>query len=191
MEFKKDYFLDNIKELGINSLSEYLKNSPYNYVILENNVPLVFASDNAPVIYGGIEDVNEQLNELAGYKNDAVKDSFRILKDNFRILTERNFIISFCLDAVADYIAKKVITYGRFDGTNYVLNTDDSFNGIINIDGMTDILGIYASNNSDSELSILISSRDDKEREFITLSELNFDNIIKIVKLVESDTDMY
>lgn len=184
MEFKKNYFLDNIKELGINSLSEYLKNSPYNYVILENNVPLVFASDNAPVIYGGIEDVNEQLNELAGYKNDAVKD-------NFRILTERNFIISFCLDAVADYIAKKVIIHGKFDGTNYVLNTDDSFNGIINIDGMTDILGIYASNNSNSELSILISSRDDKKREFITLSELSFDNIIKIVKLVESDTDIY
>ena len=99
--------------------------------------------------------------------------------------------MGFCLDVVAEYIAKKVIIYGKFDGTNYVLNTDDSFNGIINIDGMTDILGIYASNNSNSELSILISSRDDKKREFITLSELSFDNIIKIVKLVESDTDIY
>ena len=176
MGFKKNYFLDNIKEWGINTLSEYLTNSPHNYVILENNVPILWASN----IFGGIKDVEKELNALEGYKND-----------NIKVLTERIFIMRFCLDVVADYIAKKVIIYGKFDGTNYVLNTDDSFNGIINIDGMTDILGIYASNNPNSELSILISSRDDKKREFITLSELSFDNIIKIVKLVESNTDIY
>ena len=126
---------------------------------------------------------------MEDYKQQMIELLNKIYNDNNAGVIP--MVIGEALHEVADYIAKKVIIYGKFDGTNYVLNTDDSFNGIINIDGMTDILGIYASNNSNSELSILISSRDDKKREFITLSELSFDNIIKIVKLVESDTDIY
>lgn len=69
MGFKKNYFLDNIKGWGINTLSEYLTNSPHNYVILENNVPILWASN----IFGGIKDVEKELNALEGYKNKDIK----------------------------------------------------------------------------------------------------------------------
>ncbi len=179
MELKKNYFLRNMVDLEKN-LSTYLKDADFNYVILEKNIPLVWG-DKTPVVFGGEMDVINELMELDAFA-DVEKN---ILKPDFKVLTEQDFIETFCLDAVANYIAKLVISYGNFDGTNFLVNTDDSFNGIIDRDGMTDILGIYASNNSNSELSILISSEDDKKREFITLLELDFNTIVKIVKFVE------
>ena len=180
MEIKKNYFLRNMVDLE-KSFAEYLSSADFNYVILEKNIPLVWASDKTPVIYGGEIDVLNELVEIGAFEDENMS----ILKPDFKVMTELDFIVTFCLDAVADYIAKKIITYGEFDGTNFVLNTDDSFNGIIDYHGMTDILGIYVSNDSKSELTFFVSNDKDTNRDFLWLNYLPNEVIVKIVQFVE------
>ena len=183
MKIKTNYFLRNMVDLEITSVAEYLKNSDFNYVILEKNIPIVWASDNTPVIYGGEMDVINELMELEAF----VDIENLILKPGFKVMTEQDFINSYCLDAIKNYIAKKVLCNGEFDGTNYVLNTDNTFNGIVNVYGVTDILGIYVSNDSKSELTFLMSNNTDTKRDFFVLTDFDFDVIIKIVDFVEKE----
>lgn len=179
MDFKKNYFLRNMVDLEINSLSEYLEGADYNYVIFEKNVPIIWGSDKTPVIYGGETDVYAELDALCALKEDGVS-----LKEDFKVMTEQDFIETFCLDAVAEYLYKKVMNVKYFDGVNYMLHFDNSFNGIVNINGMTDILNIYC-DETNKNVNFLISDENDVKQDFCYLGDFPFDVIIKIVKYVE------
>ena len=181
MEIKTNYFLRNMVDLEMYTLSEYLKGAKFNYVILEKNVPIVWGSDNSPVIYGGLEDVEDELVELKAY---ADKEE-TTLKPEFKVVTEAKFIKDFCLDAIGKYLFEKVVKLKNFDGVNYILHFDDAFNGIINIDGMTDILNIYA-DMVNKNVNFLISDNDDKKQDFCYLGDFSYNVIVKIINYVES-----
>ena len=70
MDININYFFRNMVDLEITTLSNYLKGAKFNFVILEKNVPIVWGSDKAPVIYGGLEDVEAELVELKAYADE-------------------------------------------------------------------------------------------------------------------------
>ena len=179
MELEKNYFLRNMVDMEKN-LSTYLKDAEFNYVILEKNIPLVWG-DKTPVVFGGEIDVQ---NELVGL--DALNEN-GTLKDDFKVMTELEFIETFCLSEVVNYIKKKTLCDGEYDGTNMVVNTDNTFNNLVNFDNMTDILGIYANMNGHEEASVLVSSNDDTKKEFIYVSELPMNVIIKLIEFLEKE----
>ena len=173
MELKKNYFLRNMVDLEKN-LSTYLKDADFNYVILEKNIPLVWG-DKTPVVFGGEDDVKNELAEL-----DALNEK-GTLKDDFKVMTELEFIETFCLNEVVNFIKKKILCDGVFDGANMVVNTDDTF------EDMIDILGIYANMNGHEEPSVLVSSNDDTKQEFIYVSGLPMNIIIKLIEFLEKE----
>lgn len=179
MELKKNYFLRNMVDMEKN-LSTHLKDAEFNYVILEKNIPLVWG-DKTPVVFGGEDDVQ---NELVGL--DALNEN-GTLKDDFKVMTELEFIETFCLSEVVNFIKKKTLCDGVFDGVNMVVNTDNTFNNLVNFDNMTDILGIYANMNGHEEASVLVSSNDDTKKEFIYVSKLPMNIIIKLIEFLEKE----
>lgn len=179
MELKKNYFLRNMVDVEKN-LSTYLKDADFNYVILEKNIPLVWG-DKTPIVFGGEIDVQ---NELVGL--DALNEN-GTLKDDFKVMTELEFIETFCLIEVVNFIKKKTLCDGVFDGVNMVVNTDNTFNNLVNFNNMTDILGIYANMNGHDEPSVLVSSNDDTKKEFIYVSKLPMDVIIKLIEFLEKE----
>lgn len=86
---------------------------------------------------------------------------------------------------------KKIYDYvkanGENDSTSYIVWLDDTFNGVVDIAGCTDLLGIYASFDMDDEicpaLSFLISSKDE-DQVFITFSQLTEEIQNKILKFL-------
>ena len=181
MEIKTNYFLRNMVDLEITTLSEYLKGAKFNYVILEKNVPIVWGSDKTPVIYGGFEDVEAELVELKAYADEEETT----LKPEFKVITEAKFIKDFCLDAIAEYLFEKVVKLKNFDGVNYILHFDNTFNGIINLNGMTDILNVYA-DMVNKNVNFLISDDDDIKQDFCYLGDFPYNVIVKIVNYVEN-----
>jgi len=181
MKIKTNYFLRNMVDLDMYTLSEYLKGAKFNYVILEKNVPIVWSSDNSPVIYGGLEDVEAELVELKAY---ADKEE-TTLKPEFKVITEARFIKDFCIDAISEYLFEKVVKLKNFDGVSYILHFDNTFNGIINIDGMTDILNTYA-DMTNKNVNFLISDDEDKKQDFCYLGDFPYNVIVKIVNYMEN-----
>ena len=181
MDIKTNYFLRNMVDLDITSLGEYLKGAKFNYVILEKNVPIVWGSDKAPVIYGGFEDVEAELVELKAYADEEELT----LKPEFKVITEARFIKDFCLDAIAEYLFEKVVKLKKFDGVNYILHFDKTFNGVINLNGMTDILNICA-DMTNKNVNFLISDYDDIKQDFCYLGDFPYNVIVKIINYVES-----
>lgn len=179
MELKKNYFLRNMVDVEKN-LSTYLKDADFNYVILEKNIPLVWG-DKTPVVFGGEIDVQNELVELNALNENGT------LKDDFKVMTELEFIETFCLNEVVNFIKKKTLCDGVFDGVNMIVNTDDTFNNLVKFENMTDILGIYVNMNGHDEPSVLVSSNDDTKRNFIYVSELSMNIIIKIIEFLEKE----
>ena len=93
-DFVKDYFVAVAEELEI-SVSDYYKHSKYNYVIIEDGDWLfTWDGDNTPVIYGGMVDVEQ---ELEG--EDMSK---------FTIMTEKDFIDTYCKDEITIALANEI-----------------------------------------------------------------------------------
>ena len=180
MEIKTNYFLRNMVDLEITTLSEYLKGAKFNYVILEKNVPIVWGSDKTPVIYSALV-VEAELVELKAYADEEKTT----LKPEFKVVTEARFIKDFCLDAIAEYLFEKVVEMKNFDGVNYILHFDNTFNGIINLNDMTDILNVYA-DMVNKNVNFLISDDEDKKQDFCYLGDFPYNVIIKIINYVES-----
>lgn len=176
--FKTNYFLRNMVDLNINSLNEYIKNTPYNFVIIVDNIPLIWGGDSTPVIYGGKEDLYAELDNL--YADNGKKN-------NIEVITEWEFINKYCIKDITDYLISKIKKHNVFDGTNFIIECDDSFNNIINLNDMTDILTIYA---NDKELTFLISNNDDTKRDFVFLTDFAFHIIVKIIKYIENNTQL-
>lgn len=178
MKFRTNYFLRNMIDLDIATLSEYLAGSEFNYVIVENGYPIVWASDNCPVVFGGEEDAFEELYAL-GLVNDKGNVS-----DYARVYTELEFIEDFCMDAIEDWIIKKIIELNNYDGVCYIEYLDSSFNGVIDINGMTDILNLCVG--VDRMLSLLASDENDDKQDFIYITDLPFDIVVKIINKLEN-----
>lgn len=179
MNIKTNYFLRNMIDLDKFSIADYLMDAEFNYVIIENNVPIVWASDNSPVVLGGEEDTYVELEAIGGL------DDKGNINSHFRIMTELEFIMDFCLDAITEFLYNKVVLLNEFDGTNYLQYFDKSFNGVCDINGMTDVLTIY-SDTENKNISFLVSDTDDKHQDFCYLGDFDNDLIVKIVKYIEN-----
>ena len=85
-------------------------------------------------------------------------------------------------------IERKIFDYvkanGEDDGVCIVFWLDESFNGVISIDGYTDILGIYNTQYLDGgdALSFYIASSDDSKETFVDFYEFPKDVQEKIIK---------
>ena len=164
--YKKDYFIKNAENLNL-SLSEYFKNTPYNYIIMENDYPYIWEEDNTPVIFGGIEDYMNCL--------ENVKDMSKI-----HIITEWEFLTTYCMNELENFLIETIKENGLFDGNCYIVYMKNNLNNIINIDNIyTDILSAYVG--VDNKLSILISDKDDLKQTFVNIEEFDILIILKIV----------
>lgn len=155
---KTNYFLDFVLENNI-SVKEYLKDAEHNYVALEkDNTPIVF-DDGLPLIYFNSEEVN---------------------LDNVNIITEKDFILLYCKDYLENLIKWNV-------ESRCEENNDDVFflkdlNGVIDIDGMTDVLNAHVG--CDNNLSFLISDYTDSKQTFVSMYDLSDEVIFEILMQV-------
>lgn len=172
IEFKHNYFLINMIDLD-KSLSQYLKDSVYNYVIIENNNPLIFAGDKMPIIFGGIEDVEHELLEA-----DLIGNP------NVNVINERDFIKDYCFDAINDWVKSKTLEYGEYDGNYHILWFTPNLYNKIKIDDYTDILAAYV-NPKEEYAHILVADEYDKKQTWIDLDEFNTETIINIIAEME------
>ena len=118
MKIKTNYFLRNMVDLDITTFAEYLKSSDQNYVILVDDEPIVWAGDNnTPVIYGGEIDVQNELGEIGGLVYDG--DEAR-LQEDYAVLTEFDFLVRFCKDALFEELSKEIKKVGEFDGVCHI-----------------------------------------------------------------------
>ena len=85
VEFKKDYFVSASKDFN-ESVANYYDKTPYNYVIIEDGRPIVWASNQCPIIFGSIQD--------ALYELECWATPIR----NVSIINEREFIDEWCKD---------------------------------------------------------------------------------------------
>ena len=103
MIFKTNYFLRNMVDLGIATIGEYLKSADQNYVILWKGVPIVWGGDMTPVIYGDEASVTAELSEQGAWNGDNSS-----LKEDWEVLTEFDFLVKFCKEAILKEIFKNV-----------------------------------------------------------------------------------
>jgi hypothetical protein len=82
-KLKKDYFYQAARDCYI-SLKEYFKGTDCNYVIVEDGVVIVWASNQCPVIFG---DKGDALNELGQWCGEI---------RNVSIITEREMLETYC-----------------------------------------------------------------------------------------------
>ena len=82
-EFVKDYFVNAARELG-ETISDYLNNSKYNYVILDGEDVVVWRKENTPCIFGSMDEVAQELTNWA----TPIK--------NISILTEQDLLTKYC-----------------------------------------------------------------------------------------------
>lgn len=99
MIIKTNYFLRNMVDLGIATIGEYLKSADQNYVILVNGKPIVWG-DKTPVVCGDEASLQNELSEMQGMDDDGA------LKEGWQVLTEFDFLVKFCKDALLMEIFK-------------------------------------------------------------------------------------
>lgn len=175
MNIKTNYFLRNMIDLNIDSLSKYLEDADFNYVIVENlDCPIVWVSDRSPVVFGDEAGVMQELYELGLIDNE-----------NVRVYTEAEFIADFCMDAIAKEIAKLIKEKGFYDGVNFIYQPFSiNMNNVIDIDGMTDIICLYSINGKD--VVMMGSNDDDTIQDYIFLNEIPFEVVIRIINELEN-----
>lgn len=102
MIIKTNYFLRNMVDLGIATIGEYFKSADQNYVILCKGKPIVW-SDKTPVIYGDEASVIAELSEQGAWHGDNSS-----LKEGWEVLTEFDFLVKFCKEALLKEIFKDI-----------------------------------------------------------------------------------
>lgn len=161
-------------DLGCN-IKDYILNSEFNYVILENGVPFVWASDNTPVVFGNENSVISELCEL-----HIIKDASDNIPNNIRIMTEFEFLVDFCYNELVTILANNIANNddNEYDG-NCWIHWINGLNNAIKIDSYTDILGAYVG--YDGALSFLITNNSDCVQTFVGLGDFDNNVIYKIV----------
>lgn len=178
MDFKKNYFLRNMIDLG-KTLGEYLTDADENYVVLEKGEPLVWG-DRSPVIFGDEMGVLNELGEIGGLDDNGD------LLPNFKVMIEQEFIYNYCLSALEDWFKAKAKVIGENDGVCNVIWLDDSFCGFISKNNVTDVLGIYNSIENNG-LSFLVADSKDELQIWFTLDDFYINEIIELIKFVERE----
>ena len=89
--FKYDYVKEMCKELS-KTLKEYIKESKDNFVVLDNDTPLVW-ENFVPAIYGGLEDAEITINNFFTDVNLGDEDDV----PNFHIMDENSSDRAFVL----------------------------------------------------------------------------------------------
>lgn len=174
--FKKNYFIINMIDLE-KSFKEYLEDAEFNYVIIYRNVVDVWGGTKNPVIYGDVKEVYEEVWDVHSDR----------IKRNYQVMTEQEFLLEFCMDAIKAYLYNKIRNITYFDGVNYILHFDNTFNNVINIDGiMIDILNVCIDEYK-KELSFLISDENDDKQCFCGIEDFPSDVIIKIINYIEKE----
>jgi len=179
MKLKTNYFLNQMIELNVDSVVDYFKSAKYNYVIMMNGQPVhwIEGDGDAPIIYGDVEDYeNELINNLDGY------DEYGFLKDNFKVMTEFDFLMQYCMDAIIDWMVKQIKRENNFDGVCYIhyMNNIIKYNNGI-------ILDAYV-NPTTNKLSFLVSEdEDDMKQYFITINDLDKETILELIEDIFED----
>lgn len=167
---KSNYFLRNAVDCEC-SLATYFENSPYNYLVLVDGIPLFWAGDYTPVIFGSIEDAQVEINS---YKDD---------KYTYSIITEKEYLLNYCMDAIEETLIKHIKEKGEYDGNCHIKWLDNSFYGVINLDGgYTDILGAFVG--TDNLLSFLVSDKNDDNQDFVDMHHFDKEVIFNIIKTI-------
>lgn len=156
---KTNYMVDCINELGV-SMKTYIKDAEENYVALEkdSNTPLLF-NDGTPMVFGSTEDVSW---------------------DDVDLITERDFILRYCKDYLENLLKWNV--ENRCEENNDDMFFLKDLNGVIDIDGMTDILNAHVG--CDGNLSFLISDNTDSKQTFVNMYDLSDEVIFEILMQV-------
>ena len=152
---RQNYFLRNCVDLEM-SVKDYLKNAENNYIVFEDDDPLVWG-DRTPVVYGSMDDAKASLNEMDGL-------------GEIRFMTEKEFIFTYCFNAIEILLSVNVLDRGEQDGVCTIMFLNN-LNGVIYIDGMTDILNV-AIGNEDGIMSFLISDMTDENQTFVSLKDI-------------------
>ena len=177
MDFKKNYFLRNMVD-NEKSLSEYLTEADFNYVLFDKGEVAVWG-DRTPVIFA---DEMAIINEL----NEDEFDADGNFAPHIKVETEQDFIYNHCLSALADWFKEKAKKIGENDGICHIIWLDETFNNFLPNCTTSDVLGIYNSN-EDNGLSFLVSDKNDGCQLFFDISDFHIDELIKFVKYVENE----
>lgn len=176
MKLKTNYFLTNMIDCNIDCVADYFENAKYNYVIMQNGQPVHWIEEDgdAPIIYGDKEDYENELKyNLDGYNEDGT------LKDEFEVMTEWDFLMEYCLDAIISYMIKQIKRENNFDGVCYI----HYMNQIVKY-GKDDIIALYVSNDSElPNLSALIAENgDDCMQYFSSLIGFDKDTMLELIE---------
>lgn len=116
-------------DLGIATFGEYLSGADQNYVILYNGEPIIWGGDKSPVIYADEMSVVNELHEQEAYADEENG----ILKDGWKVLTEFDFMVMYCKDAIGKEIGQDVtglshseiadILYKKYNLDSLITNT--------------------------------------------------------------------
>lgn len=155
IEIKQNYFLRNCVDLEV-SVKDYLKNADSNFIVFENDEPLVWG-DRTPVVYGSMDEAMASVNEL---KNVG----------KVEYMTEKEFIFTYCFNAIEILLSVNVLDRGEDDGVCTIVFLNN-LNGVIYIDGMTDILNV-AIGKEDGAMTFLISDMTDENQTFVSLDDV-------------------
>ena len=174
IKIKKDYFKKNMVDLECN-VKDYILNSEFNYVILENGVPFVWA-DNSPVVFG---DENSAISELL--ELHIINEDNDVIPNNIRIMTEFEFLVEFCYNELVTILANEICNNddNEYDGVCWIHWFDSKFYNLINIENTyIDILGAYVGEDGNLSFSVY---ENDYFSTFVSLYEFPTDIIYKII----------
>ena len=171
MNFKKDYFIRHLIDLGM-SFGEYVNKADFNYVIFDKGQVMVWG-DKSPVIFC---DEMAVLNELG--ENGGLDDDGHLLPD-IEVMTEQDFLFTYCYDALVSYIIDLVIRKGKHDEYFYAWFVR-GLEGEIIFGNYTKVEGVFIDKKS-RKMNILITDDSGNEQKFVDFSELGMDLQIKMI----------
>lgn len=179
IDFKKNYFLRNMIDLE-KTLAEYLTDADNNYVIIDNGDVIVWVGDKSPVVFGDEMGVLNELGEIGGLDDKGE------LLPNIKVMTEQEFIYKYCLSALEDWFKDKAKKIGEDDGICHIIWLDDRFVNFVSNDNVSDVLGIYNSN-EENGLTFLVSDSNDSLQVWYTIDDFHINEIIDFVGYVEHE----
>lgn len=158
----KNWILSQAKELGI-SVAEYMKNTPYNYVIMNitDMLPVRWGSDNFPVIYGSEGDA---MNDLEAEREYCEKQG---IKDKLILITEWEYIRNYSFETLESILIDEIKNNGEYDGNCFIkyLNCNSKY---YDDDMAFSVISAYV--DSKDNLLMFLSDENDNYQEFRSLN---------------------
>lgn len=171
--FTKKNFVEYAADEFEISVAEYLKNTPFNYVIFYKGKVDTW-NDGYPVIYGDEGEVMAEIEKSHGLDENGKPTA------DWDVMTEWDFICKYCFDWLVTYIANNIANNddNEYDGNCWIHYLDEYFNNLTDLGENTDIIGAYVG--YDGALSFLVSNSKDSEQTFVGLGEFDNEVIYRI-----------